>query len=69
MNMSAGFRSIEMARRLYGLSGKEQREFLDTLEWAGENDKAKQYLRLFAKGEITREQFMDACDDLRKESE
>jgi len=66
MKMSAGFRSIEMARRLYGLNGKEQREFLDTLEWAGENDKAKQYLRLFAKGEITRDQFMNACDDLKK---
>ena len=66
--MSAGFRSIEMARRLYGLSGEEQRAFLDTLEWAGENDNAKKYLRLYTKGEITREQFMNACDDLKKES-
>jgi hypothetical protein len=68
MNMSAGFRSIEMARRLYGLSGEKQRAFLETLEWAGENDKAKRYLRLYTKGEITREQFMDACDDVRNES-
>ncbi|MDH3609599.1 MAG: hypothetical protein OEQ24_10215 [Gammaproteobacteria bacterium] len=67
--MSAGFRSIEMARRLYGLNGKEQREFLDTLEWAGENDKAKKYLRLYTNGEITREQFMNACKDLKKETE
>ncbi len=67
--MSAGFRSIEMARRLYGLSGEEQRIFLDTLEWAGENDKAKKYLRLYTKGEITREQFINACDELKKKFE
>jgi len=67
--MGAGFRSIEMARRLYGLSGEEQRVFLDTLEWAGENDKAKKYLRLYTKGEITREQFINACDDLKKKFE
>lgn len=64
--MSAGFKSIELARKLYGLTGEEQRAFLDTLEWADKNEHAKKYLRLFSNGEITREQFMEACNEIRK---
>ena len=66
--MSAGFKSIELARKLYGLSGEEQRVFLDTMEWASKNDQAKKYLRLFSNGEISREQFMQACNDIRNSS-
>ncbi len=66
--MSAGFKSIELARKLYGLTGEEQKVFLDTMEWANENDQAKKYLRLFSNGEISREQFMQACDDIRNSS-
>ncbi len=64
--MSTGFKSIELARKLYGLTGEEQRAFLETIEWADENKYAKKYLRLFSKGEITREQFMQACDEIKK---
>ncbi len=64
--MSTGFKSIELARKLYGLTGEEQRAFLETIEWADENNHAKKYLRLFSKGEITREQFMQACDEIKK---
>lgn len=66
--MSAGFKSIELARKLYGLTGEEQKIFLDTMEWANENDQAKKYLRLFSNGEISREQFMLACNDIRNSS-
>ena len=66
--MSAGFKSIELARKLYGLTGEEQREFLETMEWANENNQAKKYLRLFSNGEISREQFMQACNDIRNSS-
>ena len=66
--MSAGFKSIELARKLYGLTGEEQREFLETMEWASENNQAKKYLRLFSNGEIPREQFMQACNDIRNSS-
>ena len=66
--MSAGFKSIELARKLYGLTGEEQREFLETMEWASENNQAKKYLRLFSNGEISREQFMQACNDIRNSS-
>ena len=64
-NMSAGFKSIELARKLYGLTGEERRAFLDTMEWANENEQAKKYLRLFSRGEITREQFMQACNEVK----
>lgn len=66
---TAGFKSIELAKKLYGLSGKEQREFLETIEWASENEDARQYLRLFSKGEITRNQFLDACKEIKKQIE
>ncbi len=66
--MSAGFKSIELARKLYGLTGEEQREFLETMEWANENNQAKKYLRLFSNGEISREQLMQACNDIRNTS-
>ena len=66
--MSAGFKSIELARKLYGLTGEEQREFLETMEWASENNQAKKYLRLFSNGEISREQFLQACNDIRNSS-
>jgi len=64
--MSTGFKSIELARKLYGLTGEEQRAFLDTMEWADENKQAKKYLRLFSRGEITREQFMQACKEIKE---
>ena len=63
--MSSGFRSIELARKLYGLSGEEQQAFLSFVEWANENEDAKKYLRLYTKGEITREQLMEACGEIR----
>ena len=62
--MTAGFRSIELARRLYGLTGEEQKKFLDKVEWACNNQEAKKYLQLFSKGEITREQFLNACNKI-----
>jgi len=62
--MTAGFRSIELARRLYGLTGEEQKIFLDKVEWASNNQEAKKYLQLFSKGEITREQFLNACNKI-----
>ena len=67
--MSTGFKSIELAKKLYGLSGEEQREFLNIIKWAEENDKAKRYLRLFSKGEITREQFIKACGEIKDDIE
>lgn len=63
--MSTGFRSIELARKLYGLSGEEQEAFLNFVEWANENEDAKKYLRLYSKGEITREQLMAACSEIK----
>ena len=63
--MSAGFKSIELARKLYGLTGEEQQAFLRLVEWANENEDAKKYLRLYSKGEITREQLMTACKEIK----
>lgn len=63
--MNTGFKSIELARKLYGLPGDEQKTFLDALSWANGDKNANKYLQLFSKGEITREQFLDACKKIK----
>ncbi len=64
--MSAGFKSIEIAKKMFGLSGENQKALQDILLWADQDDRGKKYIRLYTKGEITREQLIEACRDITK---